>query len=65
MPSLPLVVVEHPIGGLDERAVRSRALMAIPEVVRVLTTPRESLVTESKVRDLEPKTRIRAKSIFR
>ena len=39
LPSLPLVVVPHPLGGLDAAAVRAKADKAIDEIIRLLTEP--------------------------
>ena len=36
MPDYPFVVMEHPIGRLDDEALRKKAETVLPEVVRLL-----------------------------
>jgi hypothetical protein len=36
VPDLPLVVIPHPLGGLDLEGVRSRAAAASPQVVNLI-----------------------------
>jgi len=43
---LPLVTVEHPLGGVAPEVVRERARAAAAEVVRVLTTDKDELDEE-------------------
>jgi hypothetical protein len=43
LPSLPLVIVPHPIGGLTPKEVQDKADGAIEQVLRLLTKPREEL----------------------
>ena len=35
-PDLPLVIVPHPVGGLALDQVRERALVAVPQVVKLI-----------------------------
>ena len=35
-PDLPLVIVPHPVGGLALDLVRERALVAVPQVVKLI-----------------------------
>lgn len=36
VPDLPLIVIPHPLGGLARDAVRERAAVAAPQVVRLI-----------------------------
>ena len=36
VPDLPLLKIQHPLGGLDMERVRERAAMALPQFVRVV-----------------------------
>ena len=36
MPDYPFAVIEHPIGRLEDEALRRRAEAALPEVMRLL-----------------------------
>ncbi len=36
VPDLPLIVIQHPLGGLGLEAVRQRAEAAIPQVVSLI-----------------------------
>jgi len=38
VPDLPLLIVEHPVGGLDLDRVEARAETAAPQLVRLLQT---------------------------
>ena len=38
MPDYPFVVIEHPIGRLEDEELRRKAEAALPEVVRLLLT---------------------------
>ena len=35
-PDLPLVMIEHPLGGLSLEQVEGRAMVAIPQVIELL-----------------------------
>ena len=48
LPSLPLVVGPHPLGGLAPEEVRAKADTAIDQVVQLLTEAREKLVAGQK-----------------
>ncbi len=39
IPDYPYARVEHPIGSLNEDALLGRARSALPQVLRILTTP--------------------------
>ncbi len=36
IPEFPFVVVPHPLGSLDKASLRKRAIMAAPEVMKIL-----------------------------
>ena len=36
VPDLPLLLIPHPLGGLDLEGVRSRAQHAVPQVVEII-----------------------------
>ena len=36
IPDYPFVVLQHPLGSLDEERLRERAMQAAPEVLRIL-----------------------------
>jgi hypothetical protein len=36
VPDLPLLVIEHPLGGIDIDGVKARADVAAPQLVRVI-----------------------------
>jgi hypothetical protein len=36
VPDLPLLVIQHPLGGLDLESVRRRAEVATPQLVKLL-----------------------------
>lgn len=36
VPDLPLLIIQHPLGGLDIEAVKGRADVATPQLVRVI-----------------------------
>ena len=44
LPSLPLVIVPHPMGGITPEEVRAKADNAIDRVVQLLTESRNKLV---------------------
>lgn len=46
LPGLPIVTVEHPLGGIAPEVVRDRARSAAAEVVHVLTAPKDELDEE-------------------
>ncbi len=39
MPNARVAVVEHPLGGVDEDAIRARADAVIDDVVALMTAP--------------------------
>ena len=45
-PSLPVVVVPHPVGDRDEGVIRKRGEDIAEQCVRILTTPVEELARE-------------------
>ena len=45
--SLPVAVVRHPLGGIEEALVRQKAVGLVEAVVRALTAPREAAVAAS------------------
>ena len=46
LPSLPILVVSHPVGDPDEAVVKKRGVDIAAECARVLTTPVEALARE-------------------
>jgi hypothetical protein len=46
LPSLPILVVSHPVGDPDEAVVRKRGQDIAAECARVLTTPADKLARE-------------------
>jgi len=36
VPDLPLLIIQHPLGGLDIESVKARADVATPQLVRVI-----------------------------
>jgi hypothetical protein len=36
VPDLPLLVIQHPLGGLDLESVRGRAEVATPQLVKLI-----------------------------
>ena len=36
VPTLPLVMIAHPLGGLSLEQVQGRALVAIPQVIKLI-----------------------------
>jgi hypothetical protein len=36
VPDLPLLKIQHPLGGLDMDKVRERAAVALPQLIRVV-----------------------------
>lgn len=65
MPSLPLVVIPHPLAGLKPDEVRARAEAALADVIHVLTRPRVALSQEYRGRIYpQPKKIFRAKPLF-
>lgn len=48
LPSLPLVIVPHPLGGLGAEAVKVKADKAIDDIIRLLTEPREKLMAAQR-----------------
>lgn len=62
--TLPIVVVEHPMGGLRPDEVHQRAAQAVEEIVRALTVAREVLAEENRNRVVETRRRVRDKPLF-
>ncbi|MBI4641580.1 MAG: hypothetical protein HY731_12850 [Candidatus Tectomicrobia bacterium] len=46
MPTFPLAVISHPLGGLRPDEVKKKAEGALEEVIYILTQPREKLEKE-------------------
>ena len=46
LPSLPILVVAHPVGDPDEAVVMKRGVDIAAECARVLTTPADKLARE-------------------
>jgi hypothetical protein len=50
---LPILLLPHPIGDQYPERIRRKGIEAIPECVRLLTTPAEELVREFSVKKFE------------
>lgn len=48
LPSFPLVVIPHPLGGIAPEEVRAKADKAVDAVIQLLTESREKLVAVQK-----------------
>lgn len=46
MPSLPIALVRHPLGGQKAEAILQKAEEALEQVVTILTTPEEELIRQ-------------------
>ena len=64
IPSLPVVFMPHPLGGLKREEVRAMADRAVEEVLHVLTVKRETLAEEYRGHCPQPKSVIRPKPVF-
>ena len=64
MPGMPIVVIPHPVGGLKEAAVRSRAEAAVDYVLQALVTPREELYRIHKDRKFDAPKGMRFRTLF-
>ncbi len=48
MPYAPVVVVPHPIGGIDLKEVARKAEDALEDLIKALITPREKLAERAR-----------------
>lgn len=64
MPTLPIVVIPHPIGQAKPERVYQVADSAFGEMVDALTQPREQLAAEYRGKYAQPKKVIGPKPIF-
>ena len=48
VPDLPLLKIEHPLGGLNMEKVRERAAVALPQLFRFIKTTREKMSPEKQ-----------------
>ena len=48
VPDLPLLKIEHPLGGLNMEKVRERAAVALPQLFRFLKATREKMSPEKQ-----------------
>ncbi|WP_152422232.1 UGSC family (seleno)protein [Natrialba asiatica] len=64
MPGLPLVMVSHPMGDLEEPKVLDRAENALEEIVAVLTTDRDDLEDEYAERYLAADEELSDESLY-
>lgn len=64
MPTLPIVVIPHPLAGIESARVEQRADGILEEVVHVLTSERDALAEEYKGKYLQEKRLFRAKTLF-
>ncbi len=46
VPDLPLLKIEHPLGGLNMEKVRERAAVALPQLFKFIKTTREKMSAE-------------------
>lgn len=53
IPGLPLITVPHPMGDVSKEVVEQRAADALDDLVRALTTDRETLAAEFKGKYLD------------
>lgn len=65
MPGLPILVVPHPIGGINPEGVKARADAIVEEVVAALTRPREVLLQHYRGLYAGPPKPIRHRPLFR
>jgi hypothetical protein len=64
MVTLPIVTVEHPMGGLRADEVHARAEGAVDQIIHALTAPRDVLAEENRNRVVESRRRVRDKPLF-
>lgn len=65
MAGLPLVIISHPFSDLSPEELPSRVDEAVDQIIRVLSTPRETLEREFATRDYpQPRGTVRAKTLF-
>jgi hypothetical protein len=64
VPTLPIVFLSHPLGGLHKDEVRAKADAAVAEVLRVLTDRREALAAQYRGQYPKPKSIFRPKPVF-
>jgi hypothetical protein len=62
--TLPIVFLPHPLGGLDEAAVRAKADTVLAEVLHVLTGAAETLAEQYRGAYPPPKSTVRPKPVF-
>ena len=48
VPDLPLLKIEHPLGGLNMEKVRERAAVALPQLFRFIKATREKTSPEKQ-----------------
>ena len=48
VPDLPLLKIEHPLGGLNMEKVRERAAVALPQLFRFIKATREKMSPEKQ-----------------
>lgn len=53
MPHLAMVIVPHPVGGIDLQQVTGKAEEAMEDMVRVMSMPREELAERAKKQSLK------------
>ena len=64
IPTLPIVFLAHPLGGLGREEVRAKADGAIEEVLRVVSDKRETLAAKYRGQYPKQKSIIRPKPMF-
>ena len=48
MPYEPVVIVPHPVGGIDLKEVAKKADDALEDLIKAITTPREKLAERTQ-----------------
>ena len=48
VPDLPLLKIEHPLGGLNMEKVRERAAVALPQLFKFIKATREKMDPEKQ-----------------
>ncbi len=64
IPTMPIVIFPHPLGGLRKEEVRAKADKTLEEVLHVLTEKREKLAEEYRGRYPQPKSIFKPKPVF-
>ena len=52
----PLVIIEHPLSGIKEDAIKKKGESIVEQVIHVLTQPRKLLESEFRNKEYPPPT---------